>query len=98
MLKRDIIQPSRSHWSSSIVLVRKKDGSLRFCVDYRKVNAVTNKDAYPLTRVDETLDTISVSQLFSTLDLLSGIGKLRCHRQIEKRLLLLPQRDYTNLK
>eukprot|EP00731_Ephydatia_muelleri_P005167 Em0002g1343a len=72
MLKRDIIQPSSSPWSSPIVLVRKKDGSLRFCVDYRKVNAVTKKDAYPLPRVDETLDTLSGSQWFSTLDLLSG--------------------------
>ena len=72
MLKRDIIQPSSSPWSSPIVLVRKKDGSLRFCMDYRKVNAVTKKDAYPLPRVDETLDTLSGSQWFSTLDLLSG--------------------------
>ena len=52
--------------------MQKKDGSLRFCVDYRKVNDVTRKDAYPLPRIDETLDTLSGSSWFTTLDLLSG--------------------------
>ena len=72
MLKRDVIQPSKSPWASPIVIVRKKDGSARFCVDYRKLNMVTRKDAYPLPRIDDTLDTLSGSQWFSTLDLLSG--------------------------
>ena len=55
-----------------MVLVKKKDGSVRFCVDYRKVNSVTRKDAYPLPRVDDTLDTLAGSRLFTTLDLASG--------------------------
>ena len=72
MLAQDVIQPTNSPWASPVVLVRKKDGSTRFCVDYRKVNSITRKDAYPLPRIDDTLDTLSGSQLFSTLDLLSG--------------------------
>ncbi|KAL5505305.1 hypothetical protein EMCRGX_G006717 [Ephydatia muelleri] len=72
MLEKDVIQPSHSPWSSPIILVRKKDGSMRFCVDYRKVNSVTKKDAYPLPRVDDTLDTLGGTKFFSTLDLASG--------------------------
>ena len=68
MLEKGVIQPSSSPWASPVVLV---SGSLRFCVDYRKVNAVTRKDAYPLPWVDDTLDTLSGSQCFSTLDLIS---------------------------
>ena len=57
MLGKDIIQPSSSPWASPIVLVQKKDGSQRFCVDYRKLNSVTKKDAYPIPQIDDTLDT-----------------------------------------
>ena len=66
MEEKGVIQPSNSPWASPIVLVRKRDGSHRFCVDYRKLNAVTHKDAYPIPRIDDTLDT------FSTLDMVSG--------------------------
>ena len=55
MLENNIIQKSTSPWSFPIILVRKKDGSIRFCVDYRRVNNVTKKDAYPLPRIDDTL-------------------------------------------
>ena len=72
MLEKRIISPSKSPWASPIVLVTKKDGSTRFCVDYRKINAVTRKDAYPIPRVDDTLNTLSGSSWFSTIDLKSG--------------------------
>ena len=72
MLDQDVIKPTNSPWASPVVIVKKKDGSPRFCVDYRKVNTVTRKDAYPLPRIDDTLDTLAGSKWFSTLDLLSG--------------------------
>ena len=77
MLKKDIIQPSSSPWASPIVLVPKKDGTVRFCVDYRKVNSLTRKDTYPLPRVDDTLDTLSGSKWFSMLDLISGYWQVK---------------------
>ena len=65
-----VIEESNSPWSSLVVLVTKKDGSTRFCVDYRKLNDVTKKDNYPLPRIDDTFTTLSGSAWFSTLDLM----------------------------
>lgn len=72
MLEAEVIQPSCSPWAAPIVPVRKKDGGLRFCVDYRKLNEVTRKDAYPLPRIDDALDSLANASWFSTLDLVSG--------------------------
>ena len=66
MLSRGIIEPSHSPWSSAIVLVKKKDGSTRFCVDYRRLNSITTKDANPLPRMDESLNQLRGSEWFST--------------------------------
>ena len=72
MEERGIVQPSSSPWASPVVLVPKKDGSMRFCVDFRRLNSITRKDVYPLPRVDDILDTLGNAQYFTTLDLASG--------------------------
>ena len=72
MLDRGVIEPCQSSWARPVVLVTKKDGSTRFCMDYRKVNDITRKDAYPLPRIDNTFDALRGSQYFSTFDLHSG--------------------------
>ena len=72
MLKRGVIQHSNSPYSAPIVLARKKDGSWRFCVDYRRLNEVTVKDAFPIPKIEQTFDALNGAKLFSTLDLASG--------------------------
>ena len=72
MLDLGAIRPSNSPWASAIVLVRKKDGRLRFCIDLRRLNNRTVKDAYSLPRIESILDSLSGAQIFSTLDLKAG--------------------------
>ena len=72
MLELGAIQPSSSPWASLVVLVEKKDGDVRFCVDYRKVNQVAKFDAYPMPRVEDVLEEVGPAKYISTLDLVRG--------------------------
>jgi len=72
MLAHDVIEPAASPWSSNVVMVRKQDGSMRFCVDYRKVNELIKKDKFPLPKIDTCLDTLNGCQYYSSCDLRWG--------------------------
>ena len=79
MLQRGIVRPSSSPWMSPVVLVKKKEGTYRFCVDYRKINAVTKTAVFPLPRIEDYLDALVGVQYFTTLDLASRFWQVPVH-------------------
>ena len=85
MLETGIIEPSNSSWASPVSLVRKKDGIFCFCIDYRRVNAVSKKDAYPIPDIQDTLDNLRGAKYFATFDLLSGYWQLGMTERAKER-------------
>ena len=85
MQKHGVVQPSSSPWASPVVLVPKKDGTLRFCIDYRRLNSVTRKDVYSLPRVDDILTALEDSKYFSSLDLASGYWQIELDDDARKK-------------
>ena len=85
MLKAAVIQPSMSHWASPPVLVRKRDGTVRWCIDYRSLNSVTTKDVFPLPLVEECLDTLAGNHWFSKLDANSAYWQIPIRAEDRKK-------------
>jgi len=76
MLKLKVIEPSHSAWASPVVIVPKKNGKARFCVDYRRLNNITKKDAYPLPGMEDCLDSVGDAKVFTSLDCTAGYWKV----------------------
>ena len=89
MLKSGVIAPSNAEWASPVVFVPKPDGSLRFCVDYRKLNSITVRDSYPMPRMDECIDSLGSATVFSTLTARVVIGSYQLPKKTRTRQRLL---------
>jgi transposase InsO family protein len=92
MYESGLIRPSTSCWSSPVVLVKKKDGKYRFCVDYRKLNQITMKDSYPLPNMEETIKQLGGSSYFSKMDLKSGYFQLPINGQDKSKTAFITSR------
>ena len=93
MLEAKVIQPSLSPWAFPVVLVEKKDGERRFCIDYRQLNHITNKDSYHLPRIDDTFDMLHGKKFFTTLDLASGYWQIELEESAKEKTAFIVENN-----
>ena len=98
MVRHDITEPTASPWASNVVLARKSDGTLKFCIDYRQLNAMTYQDSYPLPRIDTCLDALGGSSYFLTTDLRSGFWQMVLDPNNADKTAFITQRGQLRFK
>ena len=98
MQDTEVIQSSSSSWTSLVVLVKKKDGTLHFCIDYCGINSITKSDQFPLPRIDGLLDQLGRAWYFSTLDLAAGYWQIRVDKSSREETAFLHTVNYLNFE
>ena len=98
MPESGVIQPSTSPRASPIVLVKKKSGGMRFCIDYRRLNAQTEKDSFPLPIVDDVLDTLSGKKYYSSIDLASGYWQVEMNEKDANKTAFTSQKKIVRVQ
>ncbi|KAI9552561.1 Retrovirus-related Pol polyprotein from transposon 412 [Daphnia sinensis] len=93
MLQANVIRHSTSPWAAPVILVVKKSGELRFCIDYRKLNNLTKKDSSPLPRIDSTLDRLNGKKFFTTLDLASGYWQIELEESSKEKTAFIVENN-----
>jgi hypothetical protein len=88
---QDLVTPSESPWASPVVLVHKKNGKFRFCVDYRQLNAITTKDVYPLPNIEDSLSYLEGARIFSIIDLRSGYHQIEVNPEDRQKTAFITQ-------
>jgi len=96
MLEANIIRPSRSPWSAPVIIIPKKDGTKRLCIDYRRLNAITITESWPLPNILDILDRLNGSTWFSALDLKSGYWQIMMHEESIEKTAIQHQMDIMN--